>query len=132
MPGRVPEYDHLIDSPRRPFVDSYHASKSRANVEQPKIVARNPGDEDALGLATDWGKAEESDTVTSDVLEDVRGATAIVLKIVERNAAEGSAGGLLACDHDEPVAIAHRQGSQDDGVDHAENSGVYSDTQCRA
>ena len=124
-----PSTDHLIDSPRRALVDSNHASQSRPDVEQPKIVARSPGDEDALGLTADRGKAEEPDTVTGDVLEDVRGATAIVLKIVERNAAEGSAGGLVACDHDEPVAIPYRQGSQDDGVHHAEHSGVDPDTQ---
>ena len=119
-----------IDSPRRSFVDTYHAAKSRAYVKQLKVVARHPSDEDALGLASDWGKAKESDTVTSNVLKEVYRRTAIVLDVFERNAAEGLAGGSLACDHDEPVAIPHRQGSEHDSVHDAEHSGVHSDTKC--
>jgi hypothetical protein len=61
-----------------------------------------------LGHASGRGKTEESDTVTSDVLEQVHGATAIVLEIFERNAAEGSIGSSLACDYNEPVGIPHR------------------------
>ena len=54
---------------------------------------------------------------------------AIVLEISERNAAERSAGGSLAGDHDEPVAILDRQGSQENCVHYAENRGVHANAQ---
>jgi len=63
LPGRVSKYNYRIGSARRPLVGSYDASKNRANVERRKVVARNLGDEDAFGLASDRGKAEESDAV---------------------------------------------------------------------
>ena len=53
LPSRVSEYHDRIDSSGRAFVGSYQASKSRANVEQLKVVARDPGDEDPLRLAPD-------------------------------------------------------------------------------
>ena len=107
----MPRYDHRIDSPGRRFVDSYHAPVSRANIEQRKIVARHPGDENALRRTSDLRQTQESDTVPSDVLEEVQGGTAIVLEIFERDATKGSAGGWLTGDHDDPVGIPHRQGS---------------------
>jgi hypothetical protein len=37
--------------------------------------------------------------------------------------------GLLARNHHEPLALPHRQGSQDDCVHHAEDSRVDADTE---
>ena len=123
------EYDDWIRSAGCSFVGSYHAAKNRANVEQRKVVARHPCDEYALRLASDSRKTEESDAVAGNILEDVNRGGAVVLEIRERNAPQSSAGGLLACDHNEPVAVPDRQGPEDDRVHDTEHSGIDSDAQ---
>ncbi len=129
LPGRVSKDYDRVDSAGRPLVGPDHPSKSRPNVEQREVVARHPRREDACRFATGRGKAEEPDTVTSDVLEHVDRGRAVILEIGERNTAEGPAGGLPARDHDETVPVPDRQGPQDDGVHHAENSGVDANAQ---
>jgi hypothetical protein len=104
-------------------------AKNRANVEQRKVVARHPSDEYSLRLVSDRGKAEESDAVAGNVFKDVNRGRPVILEIWERNAPEGSAGGSLARNHYNAVAVPDGQGAKDDRVHYAEDSGVDSNSQ---
>jgi hypothetical protein len=78
-----------------------------------------------LGLVSIGREAQKADGVAGDVIENVGGRRAIILKIGERDAAECALRCVLARDDSEAVPVSDGQRPQDDRVHHTEDGGVH-------